>query len=259
MVIETSLKQIHPGSDTALLFIHGILGNPMHFDFLFSEAKDCSIYSLLLDGHGKDAKALGKTDMQKWKEQVEHTLRELLKHYKNVYIIAHSMGTLFAMEAAIFHPVRIKGLFLMNTPLTIRLKPELFSTCIRVFFGCTKTAPPHVQGAKKCYGIGRDFKIWRYLFWIPRYLELFMEIHRMKGRMYRVGVPVFAFHSDLDEMIGRTSLSYFKRVRGAEMFHLPHSTHFYYTPKDKQILKKAFRSFLDPEKTGKADEIRKNL
>ena len=252
MVIQTSLKKIRPGSDTAVLFIHGILGNPMHFAFLFPEVKHASVYSLLLDGHGKDAGALGKTSMTKWKAQVRHTIRELSGRYQKIYLVAHSMGTLFAMEEAISRPARIRGLFLLNVPLQIRLKPELFFTCGKVFLGCAKKTEPHVWGAKTCYGIKRDRKLWRYLFWIPRYLELFREICRMKRRMYRIGVPVRVFHADLDEMVGSASLSYWKRVPQAEIFRLAHSTHFYYAPEDKRILLQAFRTFLE-EETGRTD------
>ena len=66
--------RIVPGADTAVLFIHGIVGTPNHFTDLISLVElvpeDWSVCNLLLDGHGGNADDFAATSMKKWKNQV---------------------------------------------------------------------------------------------------------------------------------------------------------------------------------------------
>ena len=51
-----------PGSDRAVLLIHGIAGTPAHFwQFLPLIPEDWSVYNVLLDGHGGEVGVEGCT------------------------------------------------------------------------------------------------------------------------------------------------------------------------------------------------------
>lgn len=106
---------------TAVLFVHGILGTPAHFEFLsHTLPKDISVYNMLLKGHGGSPKEFSKASMLKWRQQVDDAAKMLLSSHQRLIICAHSMGTLFGIQQAIKNPDI--SLFLMNPPLVIRPK-----------------------------------------------------------------------------------------------------------------------------------------
>ena len=82
-------------STIAVLFIHGIVGTPNHFNEFIPLIPDTfSVYNLLLDGHGKGVKDFSKTSMKKWETQVSSVVEELSATHQKIYIVAHSLGTL---------------------------------------------------------------------------------------------------------------------------------------------------------------------
>ena len=61
-------------ADTAVLFIHGIVGTPNHFHaFIPLVPEHISVCNLLLDGHGGSVKDFSHTSMRKWVVQVDST------------------------------------------------------------------------------------------------------------------------------------------------------------------------------------------
>lgn len=101
-----------PGSKTAVLFIHGILGTPNHFARLVDAVPDeWAVYNILLEGHGRTVEDFASATMEQWKTQVRCLVLKLSDEYDNIIVVAHSMGTLFAIEEAVRNP-KIKKLFL---------------------------------------------------------------------------------------------------------------------------------------------------
>lgn len=87
---------------TAILFVHGILGNREFFNFLMPFVPaDWTVENLLLEGHGGTPRDFAKTTMSRWKSQVHRTVLELRRHHQKILIAAHSMGTLFAIREAV--------------------------------------------------------------------------------------------------------------------------------------------------------------
>ena len=163
----------------ALLFIHGILGTTSHFEpFLSFVPPNWEICNLSLKGHGGSVKDFSQASMAEWKQQVKNALEKLLDTNSKVIIVAHSMGTLFAIQEAIEKPV--DELFLLNVPLKVRVTFRLFRTSWRVFTGNMKPDDKWSIAAQNAYGIERDPHILRYFGWIPRYLELFSEIRKTR-------------------------------------------------------------------------------
>ena len=86
-------------ADTAILFIHGILGIPEYFrPYLSLVPPDWSVYNILLKGHGRGVRDFSHASMAQWKQQVDEALRTLSESHDKVVIAAHSMGTLFALH-----------------------------------------------------------------------------------------------------------------------------------------------------------------
>lgn len=243
-MISKTVEQMCPGADTAILYVHGILGTPTQFRDFFPLAEGCSQCSLQLDGHGGDAKAFSQTSMKQWKAQVDAKVADLLQTHRSLLLVAHSMGTLFAISASIQHADRVKGIFLIDVPLSIRLRPALAVNCWKVFWNRIKPDDFRALAAQQAYGIEMDYKIWRYLGWIPRYLELFCEIHKVKQMVSEISVPCAAFQSKQDEMVGRSAVELLRENPRLQVHEMPSSTHFYFAPEDLAWMLRSYVQFL---------------
>ena len=163
-------------SNTAVLFIHGIVGTPNHFKKFISLIPDSvSVYNMLLDGHGKTVKDFSKTSIKKWEDQVASAVEQLLATHDQIYVVAHSLGTLLAIEQAVKNKA-ITKLFLLAVPLKLAIKPKMLSNSLKVYFNRIRPEDSWALAAKVCYGIGQDRNPFHYFGWIPRFLELFSKI-----------------------------------------------------------------------------------
>lgn len=234
-------------SDTAILFIHGIAGTPNHFkDFIPKVPKHISVCNMLLDGHGKGVKDFSASSMAKWEAQVSEKIALLSSSHSSIYIVGHSMGTLFAIEQAVLHPNKIKALFLLAVPFKIHLKLNNTSTSLKVCFGSKiKKADEKALAAKEAYSIEADRHLYRYLGWIPRYLELFSKIKKTRKLIPRLSVPCFVFQSECDEVVAPSAKNCFKGNLSTKMHTLNNSGHYYYENSDKKLLFKAFENLFN--------------
>lgn len=227
------------GADIAILFVHGILGTPDHFEsFLPLVPSNWSIYNILLKGHGGSVKDFSAASMAEWKQQVHEALQLLLATHSKVIIAAHSMGTLFVIQEAIDNP--IAALFLLNVPLKVRIRFQLLKTAWRVFRGNIKQSDAWSLAAERAYGIDRDPHIFRYLGWIPRYMELFSEIRKTRKLAYKLAVPCRMYLSSQDEMVSPKSGKAFEKNAYVTVKALSSSGHFYYSSTDQQLLRDDF-------------------
>lgn len=234
-------KHIVNGANTAVLFIHGILGTPNHFkDFIPLVPEEYSIHNLLLDGHGRGVKEFSHTSMKTWKNQVETAVNELLKTHKQIIIAAHSMGTLFALQQAYNRPEKIKYMFLLATPLKLGIKFKMFSNSMKLYFNKIKSDDTEGLAYKAACGIKQDKKFWLYLGWIPRFFELFKEIKFTRTLLKNISVPSFAFQSKNDETVSHKSIDFIKDNALIKYNILQKSSHHYYFESDYDILLKKF-------------------
>ena len=237
--------RIVPGSNTAVLFIHGIFGSPDHFGEYIKEVPDSfSVYNILLDGHGKTVKDISSTSMKKWKMQVGNIVNSLCDSFDNIIVVAHSMGTLFAIEESIKHPDKIKSLFLLSIPANIRLKLSSATNSLKLIFNVKSNDPRQIAG-KTTHSVTPSKKLWEYLGWIPRYLELFEEIKIAKTLIPAVSVKCRVYQSQKDEMVSMKSCDYIRANPEIKLSVLKNSSHFYYPPEDMSYLKSEFKDVLN--------------
>lgn len=232
------------GQDSvAILFIHGILGTPNHFSsFLPLVPSDWSIFNILLKGHGGSVKDFSRASMSEWKQQIRHSVDELLKAHDRLIIVAHSMGTLFAIQGATEKPV--DELFLLNVPLKLHITSRFFRTTWKVFRGKIKPSDKWALAAQNAYSIERDSRILRYLGWIPRYLELFSEIRRTRKIIQKLSVPSNIYLSLHDEMVSSKSCDLLKNNKCVKIKMLNGSGHYYYSPEDQFLLNEDFKKMI---------------
>ena len=225
-----------PGSRFAILMIHGIGGTPAQFRGLYPAIpEDWSVYNIILDGHDGTVRDFARSSMVKWKQQVESQFADLLAKHEQVLIVAHSMGTLFAIQAAVRHPNRIPGLFLLQIPLVPHLPPRTSILSIQAALGLYR---PGSAAEVIANGTAMTLspKLWLYLAWIPRFRELFREIAYTKTILPKLTVPTKSFPSQNDELVSKRTLLLLEGHPYIQNTLLPHSGHYSYSPEDTKIL-----------------------
>ncbi len=233
-------KRIAEHSDKAVLFIHGIVGTPNHFKALVPLVpEDISVYNILLDGHGKGVKDFSKTSMEKWKAQVSIAVEELAQDHDSIYIVAHSLGTLLAIEQAV-KCEKIAKLFLLAVPLKVSLKPKLFVNSLKVYFNRIDPQDEQLMAARECYSITNSKNPFLYVGWIPRYFELFSQIRYIRGMIDKLHTPTLAYQSGKDEMVSHKSKETLAKNPDISVMELKNSGHFYYEKTDFAFLRNEF-------------------
>lgn len=243
-MLHEEYVRIVPNADTAVLFIHGIVGTPNHFRDLIPlidlVPENYSIYNILLDGHGGTVEDFSKTSMKKWKSQVWGVFEELSHTHQRVILVAHSMGTLFSIQLAIEHPEIVPFLFLIAVPLRLGIRFVTVRNMLRLTFGKLREDIPLEHATMQVCGLQPTRKLWKYLPWIPRYLELFREIYRTEKVMGQLDVPCTAYQSQRDELVANRTRKVLETYGVMTVYNLQHSTHFYYHPDDQVIVRADF-------------------
>lgn len=230
--------------NTVFLFIHGILGTPDHFkNFVDLVPIDCGVYNILLDGHGKKPEDMGRTSMKKWKQQVNDTVMYLSERYEKIIIVAHSMGTLFAVNEGV-KSEKVKALFLLSIPLAIDVKFVALKNSLKVVFNREESLDEVSKAMKNGCSIELDRKVWNYIGWLPRYAELLAEVVRTKEVLPMLDIPTFIFQSKNDELVSVKSEEHFKTNPEITYYLLENSCHFYYSEHDMGIMLREFENVI---------------
>ncbi len=236
----THQEYIHkvPGSKMAVLMIHGIVGSPNHFrPFMDLFPKDWSVYNLLLDGHGSGVDAFAAASMEKWKAQVFARLEELLKNGNRVIILGHSMGCLLAIRCALRYPDGVSRLFLLSTPVRLRIPLSTVMSVIRIGLGRVRPQDLAAQAMQADGGVALEAGVWKYISWTPRFIELLREMAVTEKLLPRLAVPAEAFHGIHDELLSEKSCTVMERKGRIPCTKLSNSGHFHYGEADLALLR----------------------
>lgn len=238
-------KKIREAAEAAVLCIHGIVGTPNHFQMLLPLIpEEVSLWNLLLDGHGKGVRDFARTSMKVWQTQVQEAVDELAKTHKRIYIVAHSMGTLFAIEQAV-RCQRIAGLFLLAVPIKLFLKPAMLRAPLKILFGKTDPDDKMTIAAQNCCGVKVEKNIFLYFSWIPRMVELLRKIRATRKLLPLVKTPCNIYQSAKDEVVSGGSVKYLRRYPQLKVAELERSGHYYYEEEDKAFLLEEFEKFME--------------
>ncbi len=226
---------------TAVLFVHGILGTPLHFcDLVPLVPKEFSVCNIVLDGHGKGVRDFSRTSMRKWEAQVNSAVETLAKTHENIIIVGHSMGTLLAIGAEALYSDKVKLLFLENVPLIPFAKPISMRHSYRVLFQKVRKDRPDEVAAQKAYGIEIDRRLWLYIGWVPRFLELFAKARKTKKLLPHITASCMCFQSEKDELVHNRSEKVLRRQSHITTHTLHTSTHYLYSEDDLKLITSAF-------------------
>ncbi len=243
MAHKTYINEV-TNADTVVLFIHGFLGSPEHFErFIALIPNHISVYNILLDGHGGSVADFGNASMAKWKNQIETVIQHLNEKYNKIYIVAHSMGTFFAMDAAIKYPDAVKSIYLLQTPLKIGVKLSAVLNTFKSFFDIF--GDDEIGRAyKNAHSIKLNFRIWEYIGWIPRYFELFKQSKEARSTILNVKVPCLIFQSEKDELVSMKSVNYIPEKQNISLNILKKSAHFIYDNDEVTYLDEMFLNMI---------------
>ncbi|MBE7002141.1 MAG: hypothetical protein E7421_05565 [Ruminococcaceae bacterium] len=237
--------RICDGAATAILFIHGIVGTPNHFnEFVSLVPASFSVYNLLLDGHGRSVKDFSKTSMKKWETQVTSVVEELSFTHERIYIVAHSLGTLLAIDQAIKNN-KVCKLFLLAIPLRLSIKPKMPINSLKVFFDKIRWDDYEALAARNCYGIEKDKNPFHYIGWIPRFLELFKKIRQTRQTVKLLNTTCLVYQSGKDEMVSSRSVKCFENKPNVLVNVLHNSGHYFYSKQDFEFLLTEFNNMLE--------------
>ena len=218
----------------AVLFLHGIAGSPGHFRDLVPVIPEAfSVYGILLDGHSGKMENFSRSSMKKWKTQVSATLADLFARHEKVVIVAHSMGTLFAIQAAIDHPDKIPALFLLAVPTRPWVRFSTWVTALQVAFGKRNT--PSTQAMAGETALELTPMLWKYIGWAPRMAELLWECSRVRRILPRLATPAEVFQSQVDELVSIRSCKDLIHPH-MQVTVLRNSGHFVSGPEDIRFL-----------------------
>lgn len=237
-------RRIVQGADTAVLMIHGICGTPNHFRGILpleeSVPENWSVYNMVLDGHCKTVRDFGKSSMEKWKAQVWQAFDTLAETHQRVILVSHSMGTLFSIRLSLKHPDKIPVIFLLNVPLRVGLRLFGVRNLLRFPFDIWDLSDPIQVSTKQATGIRMTKKLWQFIPWLPRIVELLREMGEIRNLLSGVSTRCIAFQSERDELVSNRSRKLLEKCGRVEVHNLLHSTHFYYAPEDVAAVQEAF-------------------
>lgn len=237
-------KRIADGARVAVLCIHGILGTPNHFRELIPLIpKEYSVYAMVTAGHCAGVRDFSKSSLKMWEESVQKAIDELLLTHEEIYIVGHSMGTLFAIDQALMEP-RVTRLFCLSIPIKVGFRLRMIPMALKIYTKKIKDDDIITLTIRECYGCVDSKNIFLYLGWIPRYLDLFKKIRETRKKLDKLDTPCTAYQSMLDELVSPKSIKILKRESKIRVEILDKSTHFYYEPTELDFLKREFIKFL---------------
>ncbi|MBQ3080247.1 MAG: alpha/beta hydrolase [Clostridia bacterium] len=231
--------RIRENAKIAVLMVHGIAGTPAQFEALIPLIpEDYSIYNILLDGHGKTVLDFGKASMKKWKAQFRKTLEDLRRQYDGIFIVAHSMGTLFSIQHAVENPDKILRLFLLSVPTRPFPRVSTVRASYAIMLGRVKKGDKIAHALIKGTSIQLEKGIFPYITWIPRLIELLFECRKTRKMLPKLAIPSDTFQSQADELVSARSikdLNTHPYIKNTVLFH---SGHLLYGDEDLVLLKR---------------------
>ena len=236
--MHSEYRRIVPGAKAAVLFVHGINATPRFFDeYAAALPADFSVHSVLLPGHGGSVRDFGRHSAKEWESHVRAALDVLRETHDRVYIVAHSLGTLLSIREAVRDDARIAGMLLLCVPLRIWSRPTAWWGKLAKGLG-GKAAQEELR---TCYGTEVDWRIWRYIGWIPRYGELFALSRDARQKVSRLTVPTLVFMAGRDEQVSLRSERCMADNPAITLRRMEKSTHHIFTPEDKAAVSAALR------------------
>mgnify|MGYP001271765240 CR=1 FL=1 len=116
-VVDRSFKL--PGNDVGVLFIHGLVGNPIEMRYAAGVvARDgYTVHGCQLAGHGGSEADLRATGWKDWLQSTLNALDEMRKVCKTIIVVGNCAGAILAIRTVLERQPQIAGLVLYSPVL----------------------------------------------------------------------------------------------------------------------------------------------
>lgn len=227
-------KRITDKKDVALVMIHGIIEMPKFFTFITDRLpEDLSYFAPNLLGHGSDSKSFGLGSAKRWTDQIDTLTDELLKKYKRIIFVGHSLGSLLSIHEANRIGDKAAAVILLNCPLKIKVTWKHMKTYLKVgLLRKKRTDDEAVNKAMENLGVCIPSNPLKYIYWAKPFLSLLKLIRRGRKEILDVTCRAYAFHSNEDELVSRKSLKCISRNPSIEIYRMDGSSHNDFTPEE---------------------------
>lgn len=175
---------------------------------------------------------------------MKNTFLQLTETHKQVILVGHSMGTLFALQLAAEYPEKTAGLFLLAVPVCPYVGFTVINSSLRLVFGEIREDRPMEAAIAVACGSTPTKQVWKYIPWLPRFVELIAEIYRTGKIMPKLSVPYIIYQSKMDELVASSSVKVLKKYGLTDIHVLQNSGHFYYAPADKEQVLTDFQKIM---------------
>jgi len=244
--METKHSEYHyksEKSDTVIVFVHGIQGSPLQFDFLIETLKESySIENLLLPGHGKTVREFIKSNIVQWQSYVDERVEKLQEEYKNIILVGHSMGCLLSVQSAITNPQNIRGLFLIAMPLNIHISYPFIKNNLIVAF--SKNDRTEIIAAARNGNSISASNPFKYLGGAPRYVELLKKSKTKREHFKKLELPMIIVQSANDEIVSNKFLHHVEKMHNIKVVIASNSGHYFYSQEAKEHISKILMDFI---------------
>jgi alpha-beta hydrolase superfamily lysophospholipase len=228
-----NVNHVSPTRETgkAILCIHGFCCDSRIFGYISKllASAGYEVYSLDLPGHGTSAGRRGDVDFDKCLQSIDFVISEIKKKSSDVFVVAHSMGSTFALWHAHRFKNSIKGLVLLSPYIRIRgikrseAEPS-FLAFLYLMFGrlfspkkqvdIRKVLPGYARiGGSQYDRMANQVKInFDYTF---RYLiDIVAQRNAMLGNLSEVNVPTLILYGQRDRNVfPQVSEEFFKILK----------------------------------------------
>lgn len=226
-------------NNIAVLFVHGIQGQPEQFRFLMeSLPREVEIRAPLLPGHGRSAKEFRRSGRKQWLAAVQKETEALLARGFRVVYVGHSMGCLLGLRVSqmLEHPYG--GMLLLCCPFRILLRDRHRGVLVDETGHDLRTKAALAGNSVPIRGLRE----------LPALLHPYWELLRLMGQVRRQEPRgpenLRFFFSDCDEVVSLRSVKWAKRWPGARVQILQGCGHCYFPEESRAQLIDALNSEL---------------
>ena len=224
---------------TAVLFVHGIQGQPKQFQFLMEALpENVEIRAPLLPGHGQSVREFRRSGRKQWLAAVREETESLLAQGYRVVYVGHSMGCLLGLRVSrmLDHPYQ--GMLLLCCPFRIQLRDRHKGVLVDET-GCDLRAKAAMAGNSVPIHGSRELSALLHPYW--ELLRLMGQVRRQKPKGPE---SVRFFFSDCDEVVSLRSVKWAKRWPESKVQILKGCGHCYFPEEARARLVEALNSEL---------------
>lgn len=227
---------------TAVLFVHGIQGQPKQFQFLIDALPEgVEVRAPLLPGHGTTARDFHAARRIDWLAAVRAETQALLAEGKRVVYVGHSMGCLLGLLISRELGNPYAGMLLLCCPFRPRIAGRLGDLFRSI--GRKRGEDPRLAASLEGNSVPvNGFRDSLYL--LRPYADLFWLMDRARHIRPRAPEKIRFFFSGNDEVVSAASVKHARKWPAAELTILEGCGHCWFPEPEKQTLRDALNAML---------------